>query len=608
MSFSLANTWGLWALLGLPAVVAIHFLQRRNRRVPATTLFLLEQMKRESRTGSRFERLRTSIPFWLQLLMVLLLTWLLVQPRWLKEDAVQRIALVMDASASMQAFREPALLGAEKILGLLEGGPLARAELTLLSSDPEAPSLYHGTQAADLRQALSAWEPLLGVHDFTPALRVARGLVGAQGVVVLVTDHPPAAPPLFGAQVISVGQETDNVGWAGVTVEEKDGQWVWHALVKNYSRTPQERQWHAMAGGVSSPPKPLKIAPGETQTLSGPFPAGEAREMTLRLSHDALMLDDELPLVRPLPKVLALCPLDAAPGKATPSELAELFGRYAHVRMVSVPGESDLVAAIMTPDFALPEQRHGCFFQARPAADAPFLKGSIVAEPHPLVEGLNWQGLLVREAKALPRQAQDRVLLWQGERPLIMLRQMPSGGRQLICQFDLEVSNARKLPAFAVLLHRFLEDLRAEKIAPEAANFDVRQRLVVAHQSGAGAPPLTLVQPQGAGGAAAPQSVPLNQARLLRAPARPGHFVVKQADLVLLSGAAHFADTREADLTEAKPFTELEQIKAAQVETLHETDPNQRLWLLVLLALLLGSWWFTNSKRDREAEGAAAGA
>jgi hypothetical protein len=38
MSITLANTWGLWALLGLPVVVAIHFLQRRNLRVPATTL------------------------------------------------------------------------------------------------------------------------------------------------------------------------------------------------------------------------------------------------------------------------------------------------------------------------------------------------------------------------------------------------------------------------------------------------------------------------------------------------------------------------------------------------------------------------------------------
>jgi hypothetical protein len=267
-----------------------------------------------------------------------------------------------------------------------------------------------------------------------------------------------------------------------------------------------------------------------------------------------------------------------------------MFSRYAHVRIVGVQGESDLVAAVMTPDLALPEQRHGCFFQARAEATAPYLKGSIVAEPHSLIEGLNWQGLLVRESPPLPRLAQDRVLLWQGERPLISLRQMPSGGRQLLCQFDLETSNARKLPALAVLLHRFLETLRGDKLAPEAANFDVRQKISVAHQAGAEAAPLMLET----------KEIPLAQARLLRAPSKPGRFIVRQGEKVLLTGAAHFADTREADLTQARPFNEIDQIKAVQIETLHESDPNQRLWLLALLFLLLGSWWFTNSKREAQ--------
>ncbi|MEQ1749984.1 MAG: BatA domain-containing protein, partial [Prosthecobacter sp.] len=102
MSFT--SPTALWCLLGIPAVLAIHFLQRRSRREVITTLFLLQQMRRESETGNRFERLRPSIPLWLQLLMVLLFTWLLAGPRWMKNEAVQRIAIVMDSSASMQAF------------------------------------------------------------------------------------------------------------------------------------------------------------------------------------------------------------------------------------------------------------------------------------------------------------------------------------------------------------------------------------------------------------------------------------------------------------------------------------------------------------------------
>ena len=109
MDLSFGNVAGFWALLGIPAVVAIHFLQRRSRVLVVTTLFLLEQMRRESETGHRFQRLRTSVPLWLQLLMVLLLTWLLVRPRWLRAESVQRVAIVLDASASMQASRERAL-------------------------------------------------------------------------------------------------------------------------------------------------------------------------------------------------------------------------------------------------------------------------------------------------------------------------------------------------------------------------------------------------------------------------------------------------------------------------------------------------------------------
>ena len=217
MNLSFSNPAGLWALLGIPAVIAIHFLQRRSQRVVSTTLFLLQLMRRESETGNRIDRLRVSIPFWMQLLMVLILAWLLAGPRWLKKDAVQRIAIVLDSSASMSAFKKPA---AECVTSALNAllSPLSRVELSLLASDPEAPPLYHGASAAELRAALTRWQPLLGVHDFSAAFRSARSLVGEKGVVLLITDHVTAEKPGSDAKVVSVGSPKANVGWAGVTL------------------------------------------------------------------------------------------------------------------------------------------------------------------------------------------------------------------------------------------------------------------------------------------------------------------------------------------------------------------------------------------------------
>lgn len=589
---SFANPAAFWCLLGLPAVLAIHFLQRRRRREVVTTLFLLQQMRRESEIGNRFERLRSSIPLWLQLLMVLLFTWLLAGPRWLKKDAVQRIAIVLDASASMSTFRGDAESAVRHTLSTLLS-PLARVELSLLSSDPGQPALYHGASQADLAAALPQWQPLLGVHDFTPSLRTARGLVGTQGSIVLISDHVLAEALPFEAALVSIGHEVANVGWAGVTVEEKDDQLFWRALLRNYSGQPQDREWRAVSGGKTSAPAKLTLAPQESRTLSGPFPPED--ELRLSLTTDAFTFDDNLPLLRPKPKILGLH-VPALPVQDGSAELLELFGKFADTRLATSAAEADVRGIVWPPSIALGADQDAIVF-ASPAKgeSSAWLRGSIVAEAHPLIDGLNWQSLLVREGMIVPRDKRDRVLLWQADRPLISLRRTAAGAQQLFCHFDLLSSNARKLPALAVLLHRFLQTIRQEKIAPESANFDLRQRLTLAHLRGEKAAPLQLTTRT----PSATISIPTAQAHLLRAPAQPGFFEVKQGDTLLLQGAAHFADAREAELQQAKLFQDLSKLKLVQTETTHEADSHWQLWLLLLLATLLGSWWWS---RDRNPE------
>ena len=602
-----ANSLGWWALLGIPAVIAIHFLQRRSRRQTVTTLFLLRQMRRESETGNRFERLRTSIPLWLQLLMVMVLAWLLLQPRWLKEDAVRRVAIVLDSSASMTAYRESAEAAVAMVMDRLVG-PVARAELSLLPSDMDSPALYHGGSGIDLKRSMGEWKPLLGVHDFSPALRAARGLVGPKG---MISDHVPADSILFDARWVSVGEPLANVGWTGVTLEEKDGQWIWRALVRNYSDAVQAREWRVLAGGAGSPPTRLELKPRETRSLSGPFPEGESgARITLRLSDDAFVLDDALPLVRPAPKQIGFSVLDTGGDERAASDLAELFSRFPHTREVAVPVAASVNVGLATPGVVLPEGRHGCYFLRTPSKTTPALKGNILAEAHPLMDGLNWQGLIARDLPMVEATVHDRVLLWQGDRPLILLREMPAGGRQLIFEFDLESSNARRLPALAILLHRFLDTLRKAQVMPESANFDVRQRLELAWKTDAPVGELRVVENPGMEGEVETELL-RSRATLARAPSMPGFFEVWQNEVRLLEGAAHFADAREADLSAAKPFDGLPGAIAEQAEVLYEADPRWRLWLLGLLAALLGSWWFTRERAgelNKEGKVGAAGA
>jgi hypothetical protein len=585
---SFGNPLGFLALLGIPAVLAIHLLQQKSRLLTVSTLFLLEQFSRESIGGSRVERLRNSIPLWLQLLMVLAVTWLLVQPRWMRKDAVQRVGIVIDSSASMSVYREGLKRELEAGLGTL-ATLVNRSEYVVLESRLGRERLYNGSDRAALLDALEGFDPVGGAHDFVPALRAARSLIGPEGVLVLVTDHPLASLP-YETKVLSIGQPAENVGFAGLTIDDEEGVPLWKGLVRNYGQTEQRRRWWLESEGQRTGERTLVLAPGVAQTLQGPFPEGVDRA-TLILEGDAFTLDDTLPMIRPKAKELKIW----RAGEAKPDDVyGKLFRSYRDVLLVPDPAEADLTVIRYNPLDPVSPPTHACIFVDDPLKEGSYLKGEIVSTNHKLMENLTWQGLLCRDSLRLPARDSDEVLLWIGDQPMIFLRH-ETDKRQLGFAFDLDQSNAARLPAFVVLIHRFLEGIREEKLAPENRNAETGQDLAFAYSTGEGAAPLTLES------AAMTKEFTLADAALIDAPPRPGFFRVLQGENGLIDGAAHFADTREADFRESDAVNELGGIEPVLVERHSRQDSWWRLWTLVVTLVLLASWYFSRPVSARTA-------
>src|SRR5437762_13110157 len=84
-----ANPAGLWVLLALPAILAIHFLQQRARTARTSTWFLIEKLAPDSARGRTWDRLRSSRTLWLQLASVLLAAWVLAEPRWVRAESAR---------------------------------------------------------------------------------------------------------------------------------------------------------------------------------------------------------------------------------------------------------------------------------------------------------------------------------------------------------------------------------------------------------------------------------------------------------------------------------------------------------------------------------------
>ncbi len=590
MSLTFANIAGFWALLGIPLILAIHFLQRQSQLVTISTLFLLEQMKRESVSGRKFERLRNSIPLWLQLLAVLGLTWLLVQPRWVKPESIQRIAVVLDGSASMSAFREELSTKLDETLAELSTAAQT-TEYVVLDSRMDGEPVYNGTELPALIEALKEWKPLGSNHDPGSALRVGRSLAHTNGLVIFATDHQ-REDLAYGAKLLAVGEKRDNVGFSGIDISpDEDGVLTWRASVRNYSDTVQSRPWLMQSGNQRTAERTITLQPGETRSLQGKFPEA-SEKIVLRLQPDDFTLDDELPAVFPKPKPFSIAPVGSP---KLDNAFADVLSSFENIIEPDGTTPPDLILTSYDPLDPTAQPPVAVVLLNQQNVPRNFLSGRIAAENHPYVEGLNWQGLIARQSPGIPRDESDTVLVWQGERPLIFFR-TKEGKRQLFLNFDFTSSNAARLPAFIVLLHRFVEDLRQEKIASKHENYEIRQYVPLSFEFNEESPPLTLTEqitgPEET--VTGSREVQLTQATLLKSPDRPGFFEVTQGETRLLLGAAHFADTREADFSQAASHSDLAAVDSELVEQHTEADSRWQLWLILLLFILVLSWFYLN--------------
>lgn len=565
----------------------IHFLQRRAKVELVSTLFLLRQTQRESTSGRRFDRLVNSVPLWLQILAILLVTWLLVQPRYVKAKSTQRIAIVLDSSASMRVFKDRIAPAIKKEIPRLQGNA-ANIEIWLMESDPAKAKIYQGRSTDDMLNALESWLPNSGSVGPANTLRVARSLVGAEGAISYITDTPLETAPPYNASYLAIGEPTDNCGITGISFEQNGNDLIWKAVIRNYSETDQTRTWHLETPEGRSTGKSITLNGGRLATIQGAFPAQSPRCRVV-LSDDAFDLDNSIPLVRPAPKPLLVH-----------STLPKESIRFSDRMLASFPNlkqAPDLNTAdlVVTSTQTTPNQTHLIVSPQDKATNRPFLTGNIVATKHPLTEGLNWQTLLVRASIPLPHNEADDVLLWQGNRPLIYLRtHSGSGKKALVLNFDINQSNALKQPATAVLLLRFCEQLRKEKIAPETRITETSEPLDLTRRTGAQAAPLHFSKIDLAGTTLATEEIAATIS-LLSAPDSPGFFTITQGDDTLLTASTIFADTREADFSNCSTDDLPASTMATAVDRHTRDDHLWRVWVCLALATVLGAWFFTKS-------------
>ncbi len=581
------NPLGWWALLGLIWILVVHALQFVSKRERISTLFLLQRLDLESKQGARVIWVQQSLPFWLQILAILFLTWLLLDPRWQHRDEVQQVVVVFDSTLSVGAFRDD--FATEVKAPLLQIAALApHTYWTVLCTDPNLPTIYRGTDFSTWWSKLADWHPTLSIHDPTHVLEFARTAAAQNALVVFVTDRIRPVPT--GVDLLAIGKKIENCAILGMHLDEgtsTNAPVTWQLLVKNFGQQPANPSWWMESGGAKTAPSPLALAPDQSTILKGEFPKDQDK-LEICLSTDPFDLDDRLPVVRPSPKHLSV----ALQGDDQTTDLfVKLTQSLPQLGISTDSTPPDLTLSTTNPRRPIPNTSSGTIVLLNdPLAPKGLYGAPYVAANDPLIQDLNWQGLIFQASLEIPPLPTDQVLLWKDQKRLIFVRTEPSGQRELIFNFHFPDSNASRLPAFVLLLRRFVETIRDAKVAPESRNFEVAQvfHLAIPHPD----QPTNMTFPNG-------HTETLSPRTEFQAPQLPGFFSISQDGVKLIDGAARLDDARLSDFSKAASVNTLINRKTQLLEMHADREPYTPLWLLLVLAMILLNWYWLDPKAPR---------
>ena len=196
-----ASPLALLGLLFLPAVVAMYLLRLRRTETIVPSTLLWQRLAADVEANAPWQRLRRSLLFLLQLLLVIVLALLAARPFIARPAGLARdIVLIVDTSASMAATDvAPDRLAAARATALdaLKDLP-AGGKVSVIEAGRTARIVAAATSdLGHVRQAIDSIRPSASRGDLGDALALAQQLAVQSGdaEVLVATDAALAVPP-----------------------------------------------------------------------------------------------------------------------------------------------------------------------------------------------------------------------------------------------------------------------------------------------------------------------------------------------------------------------------------------------------------------------------
>jgi hypothetical protein len=531
------NPLALWGLLALPLLVAIYWLRQRHRRYPVSSLMLWLESRESRQGGTRIDRLRTPLLFFLELLALALLALAAAEPHLPLRESVRPLIVVLDDSFSMQAggahsSRDQAVQALEEEL---KGRPRPSVRFLLAGDGMQAlgESAHTTPEALD---RLSGWRCMSATSRLDETLSFAAELGGELPLLLVLTDHAPPHELHKGrVQWWAFGRARPNLAIVNAVRTPHEGGERCLLEIANHSEQARETSLVVETG---DPPaemqRPvLRMGPHQTKRIIMPLPEGTSI-LHARLGADDLLIDNEVSLlpspVRPIRTKLRI-------EDRTLRDLIDKALRATHNAM-PVETQPDI---LFTDREEQPEDAdeswlvHVLAEKNSAAYTGPF----ILDRNHPLTEGLSLQGVVWGGGKSTAFAGSPVILA--GDVPLLTDAATRTDAHEVRLRFRSDLSTLQDAPGWPILIANLLRWRAASKPGLERNNLRLGDKAVLTFDTPRG--PVAVIRPDGQR-----QTLPVQDRRLVVRGDDIGAWTI-EADDESASFAVNALSAEESDLS-----------------------------------------------------------
>ena len=442
------------ALIGLatlPALAAIYLLRNRFRRRPVSSVMLWQLQAQSKDGGSKVERMRLPLVFFLELLALTLLTVAATGPRWQLPQTARPLVVVLDDSQSMLAVagaKTPRTRAEDALALLMKRRAFLSVRLVLAGAEARVlgPPVTTWNEVRDL---LTQWRCQAPAAALEAGIALAADLGRQKADLLVLTDHAPASDPAEGRlQWWAHGQPEPNLGFvnASRTVHGEEDRVL--IEVANYSAAARNADLQIQTGGQLLRGTPLSLAPNTRQKLTLTLPAN-APALEATLGADALAADNRLTLL-PAPRRRV----------RVQTSIEDEALRALVVRTVAATGLRSSVTA--DPELVIHTGRG-----APPGTNAWGLRLVVAPEPttfsgpfvvdtaHPLTRGLELEGV-IWAAGVVAMPPGHLPIITAGNDPLLLAQTDALGRQQLTLHLTPDRSTLATTPNWPILFWNLL--------------------------------------------------------------------------------------------------------------------------------------------------------